>query len=166
MSTLAQDSFGGHTASRVEDRTLTALDWGLLILRLAVGVVFFAHGAQKVMGWFGGPGLSAVVAGFGHMGIPAPLAYLAAFTEFLGGLGLIFGVLARLSALGITIVMIVAVLTSHIHNGFFMNWYNAPGAKEGYEYHLLVIAMTLMVLLVGPGKIALADIEARLFKRK
>ncbi|MGC8668513.1 MAG: DoxX family protein [Chthonomonadales bacterium] len=143
-----------------------ASDIGLLLLRLAVGIVFVAHGSQKVLGAFDGPGLPRTVAMFGHMGIPAPLAYLAAFTEFLGGLGLIFGVLSRLSALGIATVMVVAILKVHLANGFFMNWAMVPGRGEGYEYHLLVIGMTLALLLCGPGRLAIADVEARLLSGK
>ena len=133
---------------------LTSLDISLLILRIALGVVFFAHGSQKVLGWFGGHGIHATAVSFVSMGIPLPLAYIAMFTEFLGGLGLIFGVLSRLSALGIFINMVVAVLLVHIHNGFFMNWGMVPGKGEGYEYHILVMAICLMLLFVGPGKIA------------
>jgi putative oxidoreductase len=134
---------------------ITALDTGLLILRLALGVVFFAHGSQKVLGWFGGHGMHATAAAFVSMGIPLFLAYIAMFTEFLGGMGLIFGVLSRLSALGIFINMAVAVLKVHIHNGFFMNWGMVPGKGEGYEYHILVMAICLMILFVGPGRFAI-----------
>ncbi len=161
MSTIAHEG----VVTRSGSRSVTAADVGLFLVRLMVGIVFFAHGSQKVLGWFGGHGLAATVAGMGSMGIPAPLAYLAAFTEFLGGLGLIFGVLPRLSALGILVVMAVAVLKVHLANGFFMNWMNQPGAKEGYEYHLLVIGITLLVLLAGPGRLALADVEGRLLHR-
>jgi putative oxidoreductase len=143
---------------------LTAVDWGLLVLRLVLGAVFFAHGAQKVLGWFGGAGLEATAAGMAKMGVPAALAYAAAFTEFLGGLGLIFGVLSRLSALGIFIVMVVAVLKVHLPNGFFMNWMgNQPG--EGFEYHLLVMAIAAAIMLMGPGRAALADFEPRLWRK-
>ncbi len=160
MSTTTAAGHDGlaHPIGRYESRVITATDWGLLILRLALGVIFFAHGAQKVLGWFGGPGLAATVSGMSHMGIPAVLGYVAAFTEFLGGLGLIFGVLARLSALGIFIVMAVAVLKVHISNGFFMNWMgNQKG--EGFEYHLLAMSIAVMILLAGPGRLALADLE-------
>lgn len=143
-----------------------ASDVGLLLLRLAVGVVFVAHGSQKVLGAFGGPGLQHTVAMFGRMGIPAPLAYIAAFTEFLGGLGLITGLLSRLSALGIAVVMVVAILKVHLANGFFMNWAMVPGRGEGYEYHLLVIGMALAVMLCGPGRFAIADVEGRILKAR
>lgn len=163
MSTTTHGEFAGY-ADRERTAAITATDWGLLVLRLALGVVFFAHGAQKVLGWFGGPGLAGAAGGMSHMGIPAALAYVAIFTEFLGGLGLVFGVLARLSALGILIEMAVAVFLVHLPNGFFMNWMgNQKG--EGYEYHLLAMSIALMVLLAGPGRLALSDPEAKLARR-
>ncbi len=134
---------------------ITLSDWGFLFVRLALGVVFFAHGAQKVLGWYGGHGIAATLTMFGHMGIPAPLAIIAMFTEFLGGLGLIFGVLTRLSALGIFIDMVVAVLMVHLKNGFFMNWASVPGKGEGYEYHILVMGICLLLLFAGPGRLAI-----------
>lgn len=153
MSTLTHDA----TAARAESRAVSATDWALFVLRLALGVIFFAHGAQKVFGWFGGQGLAGTVSGFGQMGIPAPLAYLAAFTELLGGLGMIFGVLSRLSGLGLAITMVVAALKVHLPNGFFLN---GPGGP-GFEYNLALFAMAVAVLLAGPGRLAVADWEAR-----
>ena len=160
MSTIAQRGFG----IRSQVGVLTAADWGVFFVRLALGAVFFAHGAQKVFGWFGGQGLEQTVAGFAKGGIPMPLAYLVCFTELLGGLGLIFGVLSRLSALGISIIMLVAILKFHLPNGFFMNWaHNQKG--EGFEYHLLAIGMALMVMLAGPGRLAVMDWEERICRR-
>jgi putative oxidoreductase len=156
MSTLVHEGARARTASDVR-----AADWGLLFMRLALGAVFFAHGGQKMFGWFGGHGLEATVAGFAKGGIPAPLGYLVAFTELFGGLGLIVGVLARLSALGIGIVMLVAILKVHLANGFFMNWEKAPGRGEGFEFHILAIGIALALLLAGPGRLALADWERR-----
>jgi putative oxidoreductase len=99
------------------------------ILRLVVGVVFFAHGAQKMLGWFGGFGFSATMAMFtGMMHIPAPLAFLAIAAEFFGGLGLILGFLTRVAAFGIGINMLVAMVTVHGAFGLFMNW---TGAQQG-----------------------------------
>jgi len=157
MSTLTHDA----TAARAESRAISATDGALLILRLALGVIFFAHGGQKVFGWFGGPGLSAIVSGFGQMGIPAPLAYLAAFTELFGGLGMIFGVLSRLSGLGLAITMVVAALKVHLPNGFFLN---SPGG-DGFEYNLALFAMALAILVAGPGRLAIGDWEARFFRK-
>jgi putative oxidoreductase len=123
----------------------------VMLVRLVLGVVFFAHGAQKVLGWFGGFGYSGTMNGFTTMmHIPAPLAFLAIMAEFLGGIGLILGLLARIAAFGIAVNMIVAVMMIHRHVGFFMNWYgNQHG--EGWEYHLLAIGMALVILVRGAG---------------
>jgi len=132
----------------------TSNDFTLTILRLLVGIVFFAHGAQKMLGWFGGYGFHGTMGFFTHSGIPAPLAFLAICAEFFGGLGLIVGLLSRIAAFGIMCNMIVAILTVHIHNGFFMNWFgNQKG--EGYEYHLLAIAGLLVILIKGAGALSL-----------
>src|SRR5467141_1442219 len=99
-----------------------------LILRLVLGVVFFAHGAQKMLGWFGGPGFSGTMQLFSQMGIPPFLAFLAIAAEFFGGLGLILGFLGRVAALGIIVNMLVAVGAVHLPHGFFMNW---TGTQQG-----------------------------------
>ena len=126
-------------------RKLTATNDDMLItvLRLVLGVVFFAHGAQKMLGWFGGYGFNGTMGFFTHqMGIPAPLAFLAIAAEFFGGLGLIVGLFSRVAALGIITNMVVAVLMVHRHFGLFMNWFgNQKG--EGLEYHILAIALGL-----------------------
>ena len=120
-----------------------------VILRLVLGVVFFAHGAQKMLGWFGGYGFSATMGFFtGMMHIPAPLAFLAIVAEFFGGLGLILGLLNRIAAFGIGINMIVAIATVHGAFGFFMNWTGAQKG-EGVEYHLLVLAMAVFLMIRG-----------------
>jgi putative oxidoreductase len=125
-------------------------DVTLTILRLVLGVVFFAHGAQKMLGWFGGYGFHGTMGFFEHVGFPAPVAFLIICTEFFGGLGLIVGLLTRIPALGIGVEMIGAVLMVHLPNGFFMNWYgNQKG--EGFEYHLLVIAIAAVLLIRGGG---------------
>ena len=129
----------------------TSNDVSLTLLRLVLGVVFFAHGAQKMLGWFGGYGFHGTMGFFQHMGFPAPVAFLVICTEFFGGLGLIEGLLTRIAALGIGVDMIGAVLIVHLPNGFFMNWAgNQKG--EGFEYHLLAIAMAATLLLRGAGK--------------
>jgi putative oxidoreductase len=129
----------------------TSNDVTLTMLRLVLGVVFFAHGAQKLLGWFGGFGFSATMGFFTHQaGLPAPLAFLVIMTEFFGGLGLILGFLTRIPALGIAVEMIGAIFLVHLPNGFFMNWYgNQKG--EGFEYHLLTIATAAVLLLRGAG---------------
>lgn len=129
----------------------TSNDVDLTTLRLVLGVVFFAHGAQKMLGWFGGFGFSATMGFFTHQsGLPAPLALLVIATEFFGGLGLILGLLTRIPALGVGVEMIGALVLVHLPNGFFMNWYgNQKG--EGFEYHLLAIAIAAVLLIRGGG---------------
>ena len=132
---------------RVTDRS--AVDWALLIARIIVGAVFMMHGAQKVFGAFGGPGLSRVVQGMGAIG------YLVSIGEFFGGLGLVVGFLSRFSAASIIVIMLGAIGMVHGKVGFFMNWTGKqPG--EGFEYHLLAIAGLLTILIAGPGRFALA----------
>src|SRR5262245_26472901 len=135
-------------------------DLGMLLLRLALGSVIFAHGAQKVMGWFGGPGMQGVVAWMGSMGIPAPMAYLAGYTEFLGGIAIALGILPRIVALGIVIDMLTAIATVHFKNGFFLHS-SAPGGGDGVEFVMMNMAAALAVLLIGPGRYALWDPLAR-----
>jgi putative oxidoreductase len=126
-------------------------DSTLTFMRLMLGIVFFAHGAQKALGWFGGYGFSGTMGFFTtQMHIPAPLAFLAICAEFLGGLGLIFGFMARIAAFGIAMNMLVAVLMVHMHVAFFMNWAgNQKG--EGYEYHLLALALAIPIIVRGAG---------------
>ena len=128
-----------------DDSTATA------ILRVVLGLVFFAHGAQKMLGWFGGYGFSGTM-GFltGPMHIPAPLAFLAIAAEFFGGLGLILGFLTRIEAFGIAVVMLVAIEIVHSAFGFFMNW-SGTQKGEGIEYHLLVLAVTVFLMIRGGG---------------
>jgi putative oxidoreductase len=122
-----------------------------VILRLVLGVVFFAHGAQKLLGWFGGYGFTGTMGFFtGAMHISAPLAFLAIAAEFFGGLGLILGFLTRIAAFGIAVNMLVAIATVHSGFGFFMNW-SGTQKGEGFEYHLLVLALTAFLMIRGAG---------------
>jgi putative oxidoreductase len=126
-------------------------DTATAILRLVLGVVFFAHGAQKMLGWFGGYGFTGTMGFFtGVMHIPAPFAFLAIAAEFLGGLGLIVGFLTRIAAFGIFCNMVMAVALVHSHVGFFMNWTGAQKG-EGYEFHLLALATTAFLMIRGAG---------------
>ena len=124
------------------------------ILRLVLGVLFFAHGAQKMLGWWGGHGFSGTMGMFTQgMGIPAVFAFLAIAAEFFGGLGLILGLLGRVAAFGIACNMVVAIVKVHAANGLFMNW--AGDQKgEGFEYHLLVLAMTAAIMIAGSGALS------------
>lgn len=126
---------------------------GMLIVRLTLGIVFFPHGAQKVLGWFGGQGFSATMKGMTGMGLPAVLVFLVIFCEFFGALSLITGFLGRLGALGILSVMVGAIFTVHKNFGFFMNWMGTQKG-EGYEYHLLAIGIALAVLIKGSGSLS------------
>jgi putative oxidoreductase len=131
-----------------DDSTATA------ILRLVLGAVFFAHGAQKMLGWFGGYGFSGTMGFFtGMLHIPAPFAFLAIAAEFFGGLGLILGFLTRIAAFGIAVNMVVAIATVHGAFGLFMNW-SGTQKGEGIEYHLLVLAMTTFLMIRGAGALS------------
>ena len=132
------------------------------LARLTLGIVMFPHGAQKMLGWFGGYGFTGTMHFFTHqMHIPAPLAFLAIMAEFAGSIGLIVGCLSRIAAFGIATNMVVAIFTVHIHNGFFMNW-SGHQKGEGYEYHLLAIGLALIVIFYGAGK---ASLDALIAKR-
>ena len=123
-----------------------------LVLRLMLGIVFFPHGAQKMLGWFGGNGYAATMGFFtGPMHIPAFLAFLAILAEFAGSLALILGLFTRVAALGIGVNMAVAIATVHYANGFFMNW-SGTQKGEGFEYHLLALAIAVALMLRGGGK--------------
>ncbi|MBK7642371.1 MAG: DoxX family protein [Planctomycetes bacterium] len=125
------------------------------ILRLGLAAVLFPHGAQKLLGWFGGYGWSGTM-GFltGKIGVPTPVAALVILIESLGPVFLLLGLATRPVALGVIAVMLGAVATVHAPNGFFMNWSGAQ-AGEGFEYHLLVIGMALALLVSGGGSFSL-----------
>lgn len=130
-----------------------------LVLRLTLGAVMLPHGAQKLLGWFGGAGFSGTVDYFGTvLGIPAPLAILVILFESVGAIALLAGFLSRVMALGIAAIMAVAVLKVHLAVGFFMNWLgNQPG--EGFEFHLLALAIAFYVIVKGSGP---ASVDRRL----
>ncbi len=152
--TLGQPSQVRSTATH-----LTPTDWGLLFVRLALGIVFVVHGWGKVTN------LHQTVAGMSATGIPVPLIYLDVLAEFGGGLAILFGLLSRIASLGLIVVMLVAIFKVHLQFGFLMNWFgNQKG--EGIEYHILVIAMSLLLALTGPGRLAIGDFEKRWFGAK
>jgi len=137
-------------------RAIVATDGAIApaVLRVALGLVMFPHGAQKLLGWFGGYGWSGTM-GFltGKVGLPAPVAALVILIESLGPVFLLLGLLTRPVALGVIAIMIGAIATVHAPNGFFMNWSGAQ-AGEGFEYHLLVIAMALALIVSGGGSLS------------
>jgi putative oxidoreductase len=125
------------------------------VLRLTLGLVMLPHGAQKLLGWFGGQGFSGTVAGLTqHAGLPVPIAVLVILIEFFGSLALILGVFSRAAALGVIAVMVGAIVKVHLPNGFFMNWSGAQ-AGEGFEYHLLAIGIALAVAVAGSGRFSI-----------
>jgi putative oxidoreductase len=126
-------------------------DIGPTIARLTLGLIFFPHGAQKALGWFGGYGFAGTMGFFtGTMHIPAVFAFLAIAAEFLGSLALIIGFLGRVGAFGIACNMIVAITLIHHNFGFFINW-TGQQKGEGIEYHLLVLGVALLVMVKGSG---------------
>ena len=134
----------------------TRAGYGLTLLRIFVGIIFAAHGSQKLFGWFGGGGLAGTAQWMESIGL-APgtlMALLSGGTEFFGGLALIIGLLARPAALGLTFTLLVAIFSVHIHNGLFM-------ANNGYEFALALLGGTLAVLIEGAGKLSLDRAIAR-----
>ncbi|ABA87285.1 DoxX family protein [Syntrophotalea carbinolica DSM 2380] len=144
-------------------RTLctTDNDLGSLVLRVILGGVFFPHGAQKALAWFGGHGMAPTVAFFDQaFGVPAALAYLVIAAEFLGAIALVLGLLTRFAAFGIFAVMAGAIYLVHWQNGFFMNWTGSQQG-EGIEYHLLVLGMALALMIRGGGRASFDRVLSR-----
>jgi len=131
------------------------------LLRLFLGIVFFPHGAQKLLGWFGGHGLEGTIAGFTAKGIPSDLAYLVVAGETLAMIALALGLFTRLCAFGTTAIMVGAIVMVHAPNGFFMNWGGAPHG-EGYEFHLLALSMAAALVVAGGG---FASVDAWLARK-
>jgi len=129
----------------------TSSSWAITVVRITLGVIFFAHGAQKVFGWFGGYGLKGSTGYFVSIGLPLPVAYAACFLELLGGIGLLLGLLTRLAALAIIAMMAGAVAKVHWPHGFFINWELAPGKGHGLEANLAFIAMAVACVIAGGG---------------
>ena len=127
-------------------------DWSGLLLRLTIALVMLPHGAQKMLGIFGGYGFKATMNFFTEsMKLPWPIAFLVIIIEFVGPISLLLGFGTRLWATALAIVMIGAVWTTSGQYGFFMNWYGNQ-AGEGFEYHLLVIGLCLSLLISGGGQ--------------
>jgi len=132
----------------------TPNDHTLALVRLVLGIIFFMHGAQKTLAWFGGYGFHSTMHFFTvELGIPTVFALLAITAEFFGGIGLIVGFLSRVAAFGIAVDMFVAICLVHVHNGIFMNWYSHQKG-EGYEYHLLAIALCILIIVKGAGALS------------
>ena len=126
-----------------------ALAWAPFVIRITLGAIFIMHGSQKLFGAFNGAGMKGTTDFIESLGFkPAVLwAWLLTLTEFVGGLGLIFGLLTRVAALGIVVIMVVAIARVHFNHGFFL--------PEGFEYSLALLAMALSLVLSGAGKLSL-----------
>ncbi|MBI4668713.1 MAG: DoxX family protein [Elusimicrobia bacterium] len=136
--------------------------YAFIPLRLALGIIFFAHGAQKLFGWFHGTGLTATIANFkSYLGLPAFLTVIAVFTEFFGSIFITIGLMTRLCALGLGFVMTVAIFKVHLANGFFLNWFGTPAKGHGIEYNLALLAICLTLFLGGAGKFSLDEFTAK-----
>src|SRR4051812_2922760 len=138
------------------DRTLspdrTAVDVALFAVRIVVGLIFMAHGSQKMFGMFGGPGLQTTVQMFGG----GPLGYLVSIGEFFGGVGLVFGFLSRFSAAALIVIMIGAIVQVHFQNGFFLSYMDPK--KNGFEYCFALIGLLLPILICGPGRFSVGQL--------
>lgn len=128
----------------------TEESWALFIIRVVLGAVLLPHGAQKLLGVFGGAGFAPTLQYLTGLGLPAAAAFLVILIESFGAVSLVSGFFARVSALGVIAVMTGAVVKVHLPHGFFMNWTGSQQG-EGYEYHLLVLGMALAILLFGAG---------------
>ena len=132
--------------------------------RVMLGCVMFPHGAQKLLGWFGGFGFTNTMTYFTQTaGLPWVVAFLIIMGESFGSLGLILGFFTRLSAFGLICIMLGAIITVHIPNGFFMNWFGKQ-AGEGFEYHLLVIGISIPLLINGGGKYSVDGLINKFFR--
>jgi len=165
MTTLSLDRHDSLTASapaRITSALLSTSDSGLLtILRVVLGAIMLPHGLQKTAGWFGGYGFDATMGYFGSLGIPALFGFLAILAETAGATALIAGFTTRIAALGVAATITVAALMNHVQNGFFMNW-SGQQKGEGFEYHILLVAVSLVLIIGGAGRFSLD----RLFTRK
>jgi putative oxidoreductase len=123
------------------------------ILRVVLGLVMIPHGLQKTIGWFGGYGYEGTMGFFTSLGIPAVLGFLAIAAESAGAVALVAGFSTRIAAIGISANMIVAAFM-HFPNGILMNW-SGQQKGEGFEYHLLVLAMTTVLIVFGGGRFSI-----------
>jgi putative oxidoreductase len=141
----------------------THADWAGLVLRLVLALVIFPHGAQKVLGWFGGYGYNGTMQYFTKQaGLPTPIAFLVLMSEFVGPIALVAGFATRLAALMIGAVMLGAIFKVHRPVGFFMNWAGGHKAgEEGYEFHLLALAICAALLITGAGSFSIDGLLAR-----
>ncbi|WP_374463220.1 DoxX family protein [Chryseobacterium sp.] len=127
-------------------------DWTGFVIRLTLGLILFPHGAQKMFGWFGGPGFSKEVEHLTeYMHLPWIISVMVILAEFWGSVSLIMGLASRLWSVAFGVLFVNIIFIAHLENGFFMNWFGTQKG-EGYEYHLLVIGLCIALGLNGSGK--------------
>lgn len=136
-------------------------DYTLLSVRFVLGTVMAAHGAQKLLGWFGGYGFEGTMGYFMQNGLPYILSLALILAESLGMIALALGLFSRFMSGSLILIMLGAIFTTHLQNGFFMNWFGAQ-AGEGFEFHVLIIGLSLVILLNGAGAYSL---DALLLKK-
>ena len=135
-----------------------------LVARIFLAVVVFPHGAQKLLGWFGGNGFESTMTGLTtNAGLPWIIAFLVIIIEFFAPLFLAFGFLTRIAAFGIGAEFTGVILKAHIHNGFFMNWYKQPNKAEGLEFFILLFGLVIIILITGGGR---ASVDAVISSKK
>jgi len=164
---MGADARPASTATSILRRAIariidTPADLGAAIARVALALIIFPHGAQHALGWFGGYGFTGTHTWMTKtLGFPAPLAAVAITAELLAPFALLLGAGGRIAALGIVGIMLGAIST-HVPNGFFMNWFGSLAAgQEGFEYHLLVLALCAVVITTGSGRLSLDRAFAR-----
>lgn len=155
---------GFSSSKRLAELLATTQSSVPLLLRVSLGSVIFAHGLQKVFGWFGGYGIDGTMSFFASIGMPSVLGGLVIVSDFLGSLALMLGLFTRVSAGAAGAVMLGAVLLVHLPNGFFMNW-GGTARGEGYEFHLLALAMAVSLVTSGGGRASVDGFLARKLAR-
>ena len=164
MTTLSLDRHDNLTsgaASRVVSGLLSTSDSrSLTFLRIILGAVMLPHGLQKTVGWFGGYGFDATLGYFGTMGIPVLFGFLAIAAESAGAIALITGFATRIAAFGVGATITVAALMAHVQNGFFMDW-SGQQKGEGFEFHIVLVAISLVLMAGGAGRYSLDRLVSR-----
>lgn len=141
----------------IQKITASQPSFAQLILRITFAIVIWPHGAQLLLGWFGGPGYTNSMAMFGAFGLPYLIAFLVIAIQFFGSLLILSGLFTRVAAATSIVLFLGMIFKAHIQVGFFMNWAgNLKG--EGFEYHLLVIGMLLVLAIYGSGKYSLDNL--------
>lgn len=146
----------GAQATFIQRFVQTDSSWGPFVLRVIAGIIFFAHGSQKLFGWFGGYGLEGTGQFMESIGLSPGylMALLAGSAEFFGGIALIIGLLVRPASAVLAVTMVVAIFSVHIANGLFMS-------NNGYEFALSLLAITVSLLFSGAGKLGLDRVLSR-----